>query len=93
MAAPKEISENTVVGLSLKSIGAIAAAVGAVTLGYFDLKAQVEEAKHLPAPVIERMEYDLKDQLIRETIMNTQTDVEEIKKQLDKMEERLFEIR
>ena len=93
MAAPKEISENTVVGLSLKSIGAIIAAVGVVTLGYFDLKAQVEEAKHLPAPVIELMEYDLKDQLIRETIMNTQTDVEEIKKQLDKMEERLFEIR
>ena len=93
MAAPKEISENTVVGLSLKSIGAIIAAVGVVTLGYFDLKAQVEEAKTLPAPVIERMEYDLKDQLIRETIMNTQTDVEEIKKQLDKMEERLFEIR
>ena len=51
MAAPKEV-ENTVVGLSLKSIGAIIAAVGVVTLGYFDLKAQVEEAKHLPAPVI-----------------------------------------
>ena len=39
------------------------------------------------------MEYDLKDQLIRETIMNTQTDVEDIKAQLDKMEERLFELR
>jgi hypothetical protein len=89
----KEISENTVVGLSLKTIGAIVAGVCFVTLGYFDLKAEVEEAKKLPMPVIERMEYDLKDQLVRETIMNTQSDIEDIKTQLDKMEQRLFELR
>jgi hypothetical protein len=93
MSAPKEISENTVVGLSLKTIGGIVAAVGVITLGYFDLKAQVEEAKQLPTPVIGRMEFDLKDKLVRETIMNTQKDVEDIKAQLDKMEERLFELR
>jgi len=39
------------------------------------------------------MEYDLKDQLVRETIMNTQDDVEDIKTQLDKIEQRLFEIK
>ena len=89
----KEISENTVVGLSLKSIGAIVAAVSVVTIGYFDLQAGIEEAKELPAPVISRTEYDLKDELVRETIMNTQSDVEDIKKQLDKIEERLFEMK
>lgn len=89
----KEISEDTVVGLSLKNIGAIIAAVGVVTLGYFDLQAGIEEAKELPMPVISRTEYDLKDELIRETIMNTQSDVEDIKKQLDKIEERLFEMK
>jgi len=89
----KEISEDTVVGLSLKTIGAIMAAVGVVTLGYFDLQAGIEEAKELPTPVISRTEYDLKDELVRETIMNTQSDVEDIKKQLDKIEERLFEMK
>lgn len=89
----KEISESTVVGLSLKTIGTIVAAAVVVALGYFDLKAGVEEAKLLPPAEVGRMEYDLKDQLIRETIMNTQTDVEDIKSQLDKMEERLFEIK
>lgn len=89
----KEISEDTVVGLSLKTIGAIIAGVGVVTLGYFDLQAGIDEAKELPVPVISRTEYDLKDELIRETIMNTQTDVEDIKKQLDKIEERLFEMK
>ena len=32
----KEISENTVVGLSLKTIGGIVAGVAVVTIGYFD---------------------------------------------------------
>tara|TARA_R100000700_G_C3134991_1_gene118789 strand:- start:559 stop:834 length:276 start_codon:yes stop_codon:yes gene_type:complete len=89
----KEISENTVVGLSLKTIGMIVGAVAVVVLGYFDLQAGIEEAKKLPPAEVGRMEYDLKDQLVRETIMNTQKDVEGIKTQLDKMEERLFEIK
>lgn len=89
----KEISEDTVVGLSLKTIGIIIAGVGVAALGYFDLQAGIDEAKELPAPVISRTEYDLKDELIRETIMNTQSDVEDIKKQLDKIEERLFEMK
>jgi|TARA_R100000353_G_scaffold169999_1_gene133417 Mg2+ and Co2+ transporter CorA len=89
----KEVSENTVVGLSLKTIATIVGGAVIVALGYFDLKAEVELAKELPPAEVGRMEYDLKDQLIRETIMNTQTDVEDIKAQLDKMEERLFELR
>ncbi len=64
-----------------------------VSLGYFDLKAEVQEAKELPVPVIGRTEYDLKDELIRTTIMNTKSDVDDIKKQLDKIEERLFEMK
>ncbi len=91
--AIKEISESTVVGLSLKSLGAILGACVMITLGYFDLKAEVQEAKNLPQPVIGRVEFDLKDKLVRETIMNTQDDVEDIKKQLERMEERLFELR
>ena len=89
----KEVSENTVVGLSLKTIATIVGGAVIVALGYFDLKAEVELAKELPPAEVGRMEYDLKDQLIRETIMNTQTDVEDIKAQLDKMEQRLFELR
>ncbi len=64
-----------------------------VSLGYFDLKGEVQDAKELPAPVIGRTEYDLKDELIRTTIMNTKSDVDDIKKQLDKIEERLFEMK
>ena len=79
----KEISEDTVVGLSLKTIGAIIAAVGVVTLGYFDLQAGIEEAKALPEPVISRTEYDLKDQMIRNSILNTEEKVEKLEEKVD----------
>jgi len=93
VAINKEISEDTVVGLSLKTVGMIIGGAVIVSLGYFDLKAEVQEAKELPVPVIGRTEYDLKDELIRSTIMNTKSDVDDIKKQLDKIEERLFEMK
>jgi len=46
----------------------------------------------LPKPTITRTEYDLKDQLIRETIMNTQDKVQENSDKLDKIDEKLYEI-
>ena len=59
---------------------------------WFALQADIAEAKDLPAPVIDRIEYDLKDELIRQTIMDTQEDVEEIKESLEKIDERLYEL-
>jgi len=36
------------------------------------------------------MEFDMKDQMIRNTIMDTQKDVQEIKKSLEKIEDKLY---
>ena len=58
---------------------------------WFALQADIAQAKELPEPVIDRIEYDLKDELIRQTIMDTQEDVEEIKETIDKIDERLYE--
>ena len=59
---------------------------------WFGLQADIAEAKNLPEPAIDRIEYELKDELIRQTIMDTQEDVEEIKATIDKIDERLYEI-
>ena len=59
---------------------------------WFALQADIAEAKELPAPVIDRIEYDLKDELIRQTILDTQEDVEAMRDQLDKIDERLYEL-
>jgi hypothetical protein len=87
-----ELNEGTQVTLDLKTIGMVV--VGAISLAamYFALKAEIELAKELPEPTISRTEYDLKDQLIRETIMNTQQKVEENSAKLDKIDEKLYEI-
>jgi hypothetical protein len=88
----QEINEGTQVTLDLKTIALVI--TGAVSLAamYFALKAEIEVAKELPKPTISRTEYDLKDQLIRETIMNTQAKVEENSAKLDKIDEKLYEI-
>ena len=91
MAAP-QISEETKVTLDLKTIGMIVAFVITLAGMWFTLQADIAQAKELPAPVIDRVEYDLKDELIRQTIMDTQEDVEEIKETIDKIDERLYEI-
>ncbi|MAI23822.1 MAG: hypothetical protein CL828_07165 [Crocinitomicaceae bacterium] len=59
---------------------------------YFALQKEIEVAKDLPEPTITRAEYDLKDQLIRETIMNTKQKVDENSAKLDRIESKLFEI-
>ena len=40
-----------------------------------------------------RMEFDMKDQLVRQTIMTTQEDVKEIKIQLDKLNDKIDRLR
>ena len=49
-----------------------------------------EILKEIPEAEITRMEFDMKDQMIRNTIMNTQSDVEEIKKSLEKIEDKIY---
>ena len=88
----KELSEDTSLNVSIKTLGAIAAAIAAVVGMWFALQADIEEAKNLPAPTpseVTRMEFDMKDQLIRQTIMTTQEDVTEIKEDLKRIEEKL----
>ncbi len=88
----KELNEDIGFKVSIKTLVAIGAAMATVISMWFVLQADIEEAKKLPKPVIERMEFDMKDELIRQTIMDTQEDVEEMKEQLKKIDERLYEL-
>jgi len=89
----KQIGENTKITLDLKTMGMIIGGVVSLALMYFTLQADIALAKELPEPVISRTEYDLKDELVRQTIMDTQEDVDQILEDLKKIDERLYEIR
>ena len=49
-----------------------------------------EILEEIPDAEITRMEFDMKDQMIRQTIITTQSDVEEIKKSIEKIEDKLY---
>jgi len=87
-----EISENTGLQISLKTLIGIAIAIASAVGMYYALMSEIEVAKSLPEPAISRTEYDLKDQMIRDAVMNTQKQVEEIHKDVKVIDERLFEI-
>ena len=88
----KELSENTSFQVSIKTLVAIGFAVASAIAMYYSLKQEIELAKELPEPNISRTEFDLKDQMIRDAVMQTQKDVQEISKDVKIIDERLYEI-
>ena len=88
----KQIGEETKITLDLKTIGIVLFGLATVIGMWFSLQADIEEAKELPEPEIQRIEFQMKDEAIRDAIINTQDDVEEIKEQLKKIDERLFDL-
>ena len=90
----KELNEDTGFVLSIKTLIGIGFAIATIAGMWFTLQADIAEAKELPSPPdpeVTRMEFDMKDQMIRQTIMTTQEDVQEIKKSIEKIEEKLYE--
>ena len=90
----KELNEDTGFNVSIKTLITIGFAMATIIGMWFMLQADIAEAKTLPAPPdpeVTRMEFDMKDQMIRQTIMTTQEDVKEIKKTLEKIEDKIYE--
>lgn len=88
----QQISENTQVQLDLKTIGLIVGGAISLAAMYFALQADIELAKQLPEPPVSRTEFDLKDELIRSTILDIDEKVDKNAKKLDQIDEKLFEI-
>ena len=89
----KELNEDTGFNVSIKTLIAIGFAMATVISMWFMLQADIADAKELPIPPaaeVTRMEFDMKDKMIRQTIMDTKSDVEEIKETLEKIEDKLY---
>ncbi len=87
-----ELSEETKLQVSIKTLIAIGVGLATLIGMYYTLQEEIEEAKLLPEPPVSRTEYDLKDELIREYIMNKEEKVQENSQKLDKIDEKLYEI-
>tara|TARA_R100001443_G_C3358842_1_gene178595 strand:- start:238 stop:522 length:285 start_codon:yes stop_codon:yes gene_type:complete len=92
----KELNEDTSFNISIKTLAGIAVLIFTIVGMWFALQADIEEAKQLPVPPpaeITRMEFDMKDQLVRQTIMTTQEDVKELKETIKRLEEKIDKLR
>jgi len=88
----KELNEDTGFKISIKTLAGIGVGMGTIISMWFVLQADIAEAKELPIPpppAVTRMEFDMKDKNIRLTIQNTAEDVEELKGDLDRIEEKI----
>tara|TARA_Y100001937_G_scaffold125042_1_gene190961 strand:- start:265 stop:546 length:282 start_codon:yes stop_codon:yes gene_type:complete len=89
----KELNEDTGFVLSIKTLIAIGFGMATLISMWFMLQADIAEAKELPIippDEVTRMEFQMKDQMIRNTIMETQEDVKEIKSSIEKIEDKLY---
>tara|TARA_R100001510_G_C7653208_1_gene211278 strand:+ start:840 stop:1157 length:318 start_codon:yes stop_codon:yes gene_type:complete len=98
-----KISEDTNVTLDLKTIGIIIGGVVAIATTYFTLQSSVaantDDIKNLKTDGVSSVEFQYKDELVRSTIKRIEEkqetmgdDVKEVKQQLDKIDERLYQI-
>jgi len=91
----KELSENTGLKISIKTLIAISFAIATLVGFWFTLQSDIEDAKKLPKQIqdVTRMEFDMKDKNIRLSIEHTEKTVDEIKEDIKRLEDKIDKLR
>jgi len=89
----KELNEDTGFTISVKTLIAIGFAISTIIGMWFALQADIAEAKELPRPDVTRMEFQMKDENIRQSIMNTEKNVGKIEERMIRMEDKIDQLR
>ena len=89
-----KISEKSQVTADLKSIGIVVAMVISVSSTYFTLKADIDANKKAleKGNWVSATEYELKDELVRSTIMGNSKKLDAIENKLNTIDDRLYEL-
>ena len=89
----KELNEDTGFTISIKTLIAVGFAMATIIGMWFALQADIAEAKELPEPDVSRMEIQMKDENIRNTIMETRDDVKKLEERMIRMEDKIDKLR
>ena len=81
-----ELSKNSKLTFSIETLVSLATTLVLIVGMWFTLQADIQEAKELPPPSVSRTEYDLKDKMIRDAVLDTQKDVSEMKEDIKSIE-------
>jgi hypothetical protein len=82
-----EVGKGTKLTFSIETFVSISVTIFMIVGLWFNLQAEIELAKELPEPEVSRMEYDLKDQMVRDSIMNTEEKVEKLEEKVDSVKD------
>ena len=89
----KELNEDTGFTVSIKTLIAVGFAISTIIGMWFALQADIAEAKELPKPDVTRMEFNMKDVNVRNTIMETRDDVKKLEERMIRMEDKIDKLR
>jgi hypothetical protein len=89
-----KINEKTAINLDLKTIGIICAMVVSVSSTYFTLKADINANKKAleNGNWVSATEYDLKDKLVRNTVLSNSEKLDAIEDKLNTIDERIYNL-
>mgnify|MGYP001059058401 CR=1 FL=1 len=89
----KELSENTSFKISIQTLIGVGFGMATLIGMWFSLQADIAEAKELPKPEISKMEFNMKDENIRNTIIETRDDVRKLEERMIRMEDKIDALR
>ena len=89
----KELNENTSFKISIQTLIGIGFGMATIIAMCFTLQADIAEAKELPKPEISKMEFNMKDENIRNTIIETRDDVRKLEERMIRMEDKIDALR
>ena len=87
------IDIGSMMSIDYKTLIAIGFAISTIIGMWFALQADIAEAKELPKPDVSRMEFKMKDENIRNTIMETRDDVKKLEERMIRMEDKIDKLR
>tara|TARA_R110002020_G_scaffold415701_1_gene624997 strand:- start:391 stop:672 length:282 start_codon:yes stop_codon:yes gene_type:complete len=88
----KELNEDTSFKISIKTLGGIAVLIFTLVGMWFTLQADISEAKELPKPEISKMEFQMKDKMVRDAVLNTDKNVEKLEERMIRMEDKMDQL-
>ena len=88
----KQLNEDTSFKISIKTLGGIAALIFTLVGMWFTLQADIAEAKTLPEPEVSKMEFQMKDKMVRDAVLNTEKNVEKLDERMIRMEKKMDQL-
>ena len=88
----KQLNEDTSFKISIKTLGGIAVLIFTLVGMWFTLQADIAEAKELPKPEVSKMEFQMKDKMVRDAVLNTEKNVEKLEELMIMMEDKMDQL-